>query len=123
MVFPAGTGSEFVISTPASVALFRPAQRLVDSDCACAAVEHATSTTIPIFEYLIAIASQQVRTPLIAKVRGTLDYTDSPAPPAIQNKSLYSLSCNVPELDDANGAQTVGSRIFPVKFDQDGMRK
>ena len=83
MVFPAGTGSELVISTPAIFALFRPVQRFVDSDCACAAIEHATSTTIPIFEYLIGIASQEVRAPVVAKVRGTLDYTGSPATPAI----------------------------------------
>ena len=60
MVFPAGTGSEFVISTPVSVALFRAVQRFDDSDCACAAIEHATSTRIPISEYLIGIASQEV---------------------------------------------------------------
>jgi hypothetical protein len=60
MVFPAGTGSEFVISTPLSVALFKPAQRFDDSDCACAASEHARSTRVPISENLIRIASQDV---------------------------------------------------------------
>ena len=72
MVFPDGTSSEFVISTPSIFALFRSAQRFDDSDCACAAIEHATSTTVKIFEYLIGIASLKVRTPVVAEVRGTL---------------------------------------------------
>jgi hypothetical protein len=79
MVFPAGTGSEFVISTPVSVALFKAAQRFDKSDGACAAIEHATSSTAPISEYLIRIASQDVRARLLPKVRGTLDYTHSRA--------------------------------------------
>jgi hypothetical protein len=78
-----------VISTPGSVAFFRPAQRFDNADCAGAAIEYDTSTTVPIFEYLIGIASQEVRAPVVAKVHGTLDYTDSPAAPAIGNKSLY----------------------------------
>jgi hypothetical protein len=67
-----------VNSTPVSVTLFRAEQRSDDLDCACAAIEHATSTRIPISEYLIGSAFQEVCTPLIAKVRGTPDYTHSP---------------------------------------------
>src|ERR1700733_188423 len=71
MVFPAGTGSEFVISTPVSVALFNAAQRFDESDCAFAAIEHVMSTRVPISEYLIRIASQDVRArlPLLSWLR------------------------------------------------------
>jgi hypothetical protein len=79
IVFPAGTDSALVISTPLNVALFRLAHRFDDSDSACAANEVVTSTRIPIFEYLIGSAFQKVCTRIVAKLRGTLDYTESRA--------------------------------------------
>ena len=81
MVFPAGTGSEFVISTPVSVALFKAAQRFDDLDCACAAIEHATSTRIPISEYLIRIASQDVRGRLLLR---SAELSTIPTPEPLQ---------------------------------------
>ena len=88
MVFPSGTSSEVVISVPASVAFFRPAQRFDDADCSCAAIEPAASRTSPIVKYLNGNASQEVRAAVAARSE-ELSTIPTSTRPSNKNKSLY----------------------------------